>query len=98
MQEPVTLRSLGPTVYLPSVLFFVGDGALIAIVALAARDLGASAALAGFVVALRGLGVLAFDIPAGWALTLYAPPLQTVPLPAIGVELELDEVYADSGC
>jgi MFS family permease len=69
--EPVTLRSLGPSVYLPSVLFFVGDGSLIAIVALAARDLGASPALAGFVVALRGLGVLAFDIPAGWTLSRF---------------------------
>ena len=35
---------------------------------------------------------------AGWSLALCAPPLQTVPLPAIGVELELDEIYADSGC
>jgi MFS family permease len=67
----VTLRSLGLSVYLPSVLFFIGDGSLIAIVALAARDLGASPALAGLVVALRGLGVLVFDIPAGWALTRF---------------------------
>lgn len=35
---------------------------------------------------------------AGWSLTLYAPPLQTVPLPAIGVELDLEETYAGSGC
>ena len=35
---------------------------------------------------------------AGWSLALHAPPLQTVPLPTIGVELELDEIYADSGC
>jgi MFS family permease len=69
--QPVTLRSLGPSVYLPSILFFIGDGSIIAIVALAARDLGASPALAGFVVAMRGLGVLAFDIPAGWALTRF---------------------------
>ena len=69
--QPVTLRSLGPSVYLPSILFFVGDGSLIAVVALAARDLGASPALAGFVVALRGLGVLAFDIPAGWTLSRF---------------------------
>ena len=67
----VTLRSLGMSVYLPSILFFIGDGGLIAIVALAARDLGASPALAGFIVALRGLGVLVFDIPAGWALTRF---------------------------
>ncbi len=34
---------------------------------------------------------------AGWSLTLYAPPLPTVPLPAIGVELALDEIYEGSG-
>ena len=64
-QGQITLRSLGMSVYVPSVLFFIGDGGLIAIVALAARDLGASPALAGLIVALRGVGVLGFDIPAG---------------------------------
>jgi Uma2 family endonuclease len=34
----------------------------------------------------------------GRALTLHAPPLQAVPLPAIGVGLELDEIYEGSGC
>ena len=34
---------------------------------------------------------------AGWPLTLYAPPLQDVPLPAIGVELPLAEIYDGSG-
>jgi MFS family permease len=98
VREPVTLRSLGPTVYLPSVLFFVGDGAIIAIVALAARDLGASAALAGFVVALRGLGVLAFDIPAGWALTRFgeratiAAASATVMLTLVGWTLTSSEL------
>jgi Uma2 family endonuclease len=33
----------------------------------------------------------------GWGLILYAPPLQSVPLPAIGVELPLDEIYDGSG-
>ncbi len=34
----------------------------------------------------------------GWSLTLHAPPLQAVPLPAIGVGLEIDEIYEGSGC
>jgi len=34
----------------------------------------------------------------GWSLHLVEPPLQTVPLPAIGVDLDLDDIYADSGC
>jgi MFS family permease len=60
-----SLRSLGFTVYAPSFLFSVGQGAVIPIVALAAKDLGASVAFAGFTVALRGIGALLFDIPAG---------------------------------
>ncbi len=61
-----TLRSLGLSVYVPTFLFAVGQGAVIPIVALAARDEGASLAFAGFVVALRGIGILVFDVPAGW--------------------------------
>ncbi len=75
MSSPVangaTLRSLGLSVYVPTFLFAVGQGAVIPIVALAARDEGASVALAGFIVALRGLGVLAFDIPAGWLVSKF---------------------------
>lgn len=65
-QPAVTLRSLGLPVYLPTLLFAIGQGAVVPIVALAARDLGASVALAGFIAALRGIGILAFDVPAGW--------------------------------
>ncbi len=68
---PVTLRSLLWSVYAPTLLFAVGQGAVIPIMALAARDLGASVAFAGFVVALRGLGVLAFDVPAGWLVSRF---------------------------
>jgi MFS family permease len=62
--EP-TLRSLGLTVYAPSFIFSVGQGAVIPIVALAAKDLGASVAMAGLTVALRGIGTMVFDVPAG---------------------------------
>jgi MFS family permease len=64
-----TLRSLGLSVYVPTFLFAVGQGAVMPMVPLVARDLGASMALAGFIVALRGLGILAFDVPAGWLVT-----------------------------
>lgn len=62
--EP-TLRSLVLTVYLPTLLFAVGQGAVIPVIALTAADLGASAAVAGVAVAVRGIGTVAFDIPAG---------------------------------
>lgn len=62
---PFRLRSLGISVYLPTFLFAVGQGAVIPIVALYARDLGATVAVAGLIVALRGIGNMAFDVPAG---------------------------------
>lgn len=62
--EP-TLRSLGLPVYGPTFLFAIGQGAVVPIVALAAKDLGASVAIASLTVALRGIGTMAFDLPAG---------------------------------
>jgi len=60
-----TLASLAASVYLPTLIFAIGQGAVIPIVALAARDLGASVALAGVAVGLRGIGSMVFDVPAG---------------------------------
>jgi Uma2 family endonuclease len=34
----------------------------------------------------------------GWTLRLFEPPARRVPLPAMKVELELDQIYEDSGC
>ena len=62
---PFKVGSLATPVYLPSFLFAAGQGAVIPVIALFALDLGAGAALAGVIVALRGLGTMVFDIPAG---------------------------------
>lgn len=59
------IRSLTTAIYLPNLLFSVGRGAAVPIIALLALDLGASPAVAGAVVALRGVGTMAFDLPAG---------------------------------
>ncbi|HJR91924.1 MAG TPA: MFS transporter, partial [Acidimicrobiia bacterium] len=56
---------LSRSVYLPAALFSVGQGAAIPVIALVALDLGASPAVAGVMVALRGVGTMAFDVPAG---------------------------------
>lgn len=60
-----SLRSIVPSVYLPSVLFGVGHGAIIPVIPLTARDLGASVAGAGLVVACVGIGRMVGDLPAG---------------------------------
>lgn len=64
-EQPFRLRSLAISVYLPSFLFAMGQGAVIVAIPLFALDLGASVAFAGAIVALRGIGQLVFDVPAG---------------------------------
>lgn len=68
---PPTIRSLVPTVYLPSLLFSIGQGAVLPIVALTARDAGASVGVAALAVALRGVGAMAFDVPSGWLIAKF---------------------------
>jgi MFS family permease len=70
-RRPVSLGDLGLSVYLPTLLFAIGQGAVIPIVALAAKDLGASVAVAGLIAAARNIGVLSFDVPAGWLVTRF---------------------------
>ncbi|WP_433193374.1 MFS transporter [Nocardia sp. CA-107356] len=77
--EPVRLRSLIWTVFVPVVLYGIGSGAAAPMYALRALDLGASAGVAGIVIALNGLGMVLADLPAGrivarigerWAIAL----------------------------
>lgn len=63
--ESFRIRSLSSSVFLPNLLFAIGQGATIPVVALLALELGASPAVAGIIVALRGLGTMLFDLPAG---------------------------------
>jgi MFS family permease len=68
-QEPFRLSSLVFSVYLPTILFSIGQGAVIPIIPLFARELGASVAAAAFIVALKGIGQLIGDMPAGIAVS-----------------------------
>ncbi|MEX0667906.1 MAG: MFS transporter, partial [Acidimicrobiia bacterium] len=63
--EPFQVRSLILPVYLPTFLFAVGQGAAIPMLPLLALDMGLSVPVAGLLVALRSVGTLLFDIPAG---------------------------------
>ncbi|KRC60400.1 MFS transporter [Agromyces sp. Root81] len=53
-------------VYLPTLVFSLGEGAMIPIVPLVASERGASLALAGLIAAMLMVGELAGDLPAGW--------------------------------
>jgi MFS family permease len=62
--EPFSLRRIALPAFGPSLLFGVGEGAILPIVPLTARDLGASVAVAALSVALIGIGSLVSNIPA----------------------------------
>ncbi|MEV0343789.1 MFS transporter [Nocardia sp. NPDC050713] len=63
--DPVRLRSLTWSVFVPMALYGTGFGAAAPMYALRALDLGASVGLAGVIVALGGLGMVLTDLPAG---------------------------------
>ena len=64
-QPPFRLSSLIFSVYLPTFLFSIGQGAVLPITPLFALELGASVATAAVVMGLRGLGLILFDLPSG---------------------------------
>lgn len=64
--EQFRLGSVALPVYLPSLLFATGEGAIIPIIPVAAVHLGASLALAGLIAALITVGQLIGDLPSGW--------------------------------
>jgi len=58
-------RNAAAGIYLPALVFEIGIGAILPVVALSARALGSSLAVAGIMVALLGVGQILGDVPAG---------------------------------
>lgn len=67
-QQDFSLRRLALPAFGPSLMFGLCEGTILPVLALSARALGASLALAGLVVALVGIGSLLANLPAA-ALT-----------------------------
>ena len=63
---PFSWRSIILPAYLPTLLFSIGEGAIIPVIPVVATDRGASLALAGLIAAMLMVGELAGDLPAGW--------------------------------
>lgn len=59
------LRDIALVAYGPSVVSSIGHGAVLPVLALRARDLGADVSTAAVIVALLGLGMLLASLPAG---------------------------------
>ncbi|UGT43124.1 MFS transporter [Nocardia yamanashiensis] len=82
---PISLRPLLFTVYVPATAYGVGMGAAAPVMTLTALDLGASPAVAGFTVALVGLGQVLGDIPAGQVVARLGERLSIIAASTAGV-------------
>lgn len=70
-EDNFSLRAIALPAFGPSLLFGLGEGAILPILALSARDLGASSATAGLIVGLIGVGSLVANLPAAALATRY---------------------------
>lgn len=59
----LTLRSVAPSAFLPALVYEIGNGAVLPVVALTALDLGASVGTAGYLLTLLGIGQVLGNIP-----------------------------------
>lgn len=62
------LRQFGPMVYLPTILFALGEGAVIPLIPVIASSMGADVAFAALVTSGLVVGQLCGNLPAGWAV------------------------------
>jgi MFS family permease len=70
-ERPFSFRSVALAAFLPTLLFSIGEGAIIPIIPIAAGNLGAGLAVAGFISSMVMLGELAGDIPSGWVVSRF---------------------------
>ncbi|MDT0275430.1 MFS transporter [Blastococcus goldschmidtiae] len=60
------VRQIGPSVMLPMLVYEIGHGAVMPVIALTALDAGASTTVAGLMLAAIGIGTILGDVPAAW--------------------------------
>ncbi|UHL65061.1 MFS transporter [Paralcaligenes sp. KSB-10] len=82
---PFSFRKIAVSAFGPSLLFSIGEGSILPIIALSARDLGASVALAGLIVGLIGIGSLFSNIPAALIIARYGERRSMVAAAAFSV-------------
>ncbi|MCZ2402313.1 MFS transporter [Paenarthrobacter sp. Z7-10] len=72
------LRKIAVPAFGPSLLFGIGEGAILPVIALSARSLGATVATAALIVTLIGIGSLLSNIPASVITARYGERLAIV--------------------
>ncbi len=82
---PFSLRKIAVPAFGPSILYGIGNGAILPVIALSARELDASVALSGLIVSLIGIGSLVSNIPAALITSRYGEKRSMVGAAALSV-------------
>ncbi|MBO1111900.1 MFS transporter [Bordetella petrii] len=82
---PFSFKSIAVPAFGPSILYGVSNGAILPVVALSARELDASVATSGLIVALIGIGSLVSNIPAAMITSRYGERLSMMGAAALSV-------------
>ncbi|MCX7522005.1 MFS transporter [Microbacterium sp. STN6] len=67
-EQPFSIRAVALAAFVPTLIFSIGEGAIIPIIPIVASNLGAGLALAGFIGGMIMVGELLGDIPSGWVV------------------------------
>lgn len=70
-QEPFRLKKIAVGAYGPSLLYGAATGAIVPVIALTARELGADIATAALIITLTGIGSLVTNVPATLVTTRF---------------------------
>ncbi|MET4781758.1 MFS transporter [Glaciihabitans sp. UYNi722] len=68
-EQSFSFRSIALPALLPTLLFSIGEGAIIPIIPVVANNLGATLAVSGLIASMIMLGELFGDIPSGWIVS-----------------------------
>lgn len=66
---PALLLRLAPSIYGPTILFTLGEAAIMPLIPILATELGASLALSGLIASALVVGQLAGNLPASWVVS-----------------------------
>ncbi|MEO6959193.1 MAG: MFS transporter [Burkholderiaceae bacterium] len=75
---PFSFKEIAIPAFGPSLLFGIGEGAILPVIALSARELDASVAIAGLIVGLINIGSLFSNIPAAMIIDRYGERLSMI--------------------
>lgn len=90
------LWRFGPMVYAPTVLFAIGEGAVLPLIPILASNLGADVALSALIASLLVVGQLVGNLPAGWAVARFGERVTMIAAGSLALVVSLTAALVPS--